>query len=73
MQVGDRFEEVKLSVKVVNGLKLLNSEKRDDVARDKTFIKALLVGLFGVKSIKNGEVDKHIVRFIKGESNLVSH
>lgn len=73
MQVSDRFEEVKLSVKVVNGLKELNSKKRDDDAKDKTFIKALLVGLFGVKNIKSGQVDKRIVRFIKGKSNLDSH
>lgn len=66
-----------MSVRVINGLKDLNSEeKRDNLSKDKIFIKALLVGLFGVKSIKNGEVDKHIVRFIKGKSKcfgFISH
>lgn len=68
MQVGDRFEEITLSVRVVNGLKYLNgNDKRDNVSKDKTFVKALFVGVFGVKAIKDGGVDKYIVRFIKGE------
>lgn len=68
MQVGDRFEEITLSVRVVNGLKDLNgNDKRDNVSKDKTFVKALLVGVFGVKAIKDGHVNKYVVRFIKGE------
>lgn len=68
MQVGNRFKEVYLPVRVVNGLKDLNGDdKRDNVSKDKMFVKALLVGLFGVKAIKDGDVDKYVVRFIKGE------
>lgn len=40
--------------------------KRDDATKDKMFIKAFLVGLIGVKQIKEGTVDKYVVRFIKG-------
>lgn len=42
-------------------------DNRDNVSKDKKFVKALLVGLFGVKAIKDREVDKYVVRFIKGE------
>lgn len=57
-----------MSIRVINGLKDLNGDfKRDNVSKDKSFIKALLVGLIGVTAIKNGDVDKYVMRFIKGE------
>lgn len=72
MQIGDHFQEVKLSVLVVNCLLKLNSEEnRDNVSKDKLFIKALLVGFFGVANIKADMVDKRLIRFMKGESSVL--
>lgn len=68
VQVGEHFEEIKLPARAVNGLKGLNSDgKRESTSKDKMFIKALLVGLSSVKGIKNGEINKRLIRFMKGK------
>lgn len=68
LQIGESFKEVGMAAEVVNILLMLNNEEnRGVVFKDKLFIKALLVGLIGLDNIKAKKVDKHIVRFIKGE------
>lgn len=60
-------EEITLPATVVKGLTQLNSEeKRENERFDKNFIKALLVGLIGVKRIKCHGVDSNVAKFIEG-------
>lgn len=60
-------KEVTLAAKIINGLKQMNtSVTRENQCFDKAFIKALLVGLIGIKEIKTHGVDTAVLNFIKG-------
>lgn len=48
------YKELTLAASVVNYLKMVNNESnRKDISLDKSFMKALLIGLWTVKTIKN--------------------
>lgn len=66
---GDRHDEIQLAAIVVNGLKRFNEgESRNNVLLDKAFIKALLIGLVGIKRLKSAEpIQKGVLNFIKGK------
>ncbi|XP_031626207.1 uncharacterized protein LOC116342655 [Contarinia nasturtii] len=61
------LEEITLSARAVNGLIKLN-ENRDDEGKDKTFLKALLIGIYTLKRIKESTVetiDRGVLEFVK--------
>lgn len=68
VQVGQEFEEIKLGVRVISGLIHLNElDRRNNVDFDKSFIKALLISVFSVETIKKSlELNKDSLKFIKG-------
>lgn len=58
--------EVKLSERVISGLIMLN-EDRKNAQKDKSFIKALLIGVNAMKDIKESKtLPKETIAFIKG-------
>lgn len=72
VKVENGFKEVKLKGRVVKFLLGLNTERRDDVAIDKAFIKALVISVFSVSTIKaNGMLQSELVDFMRGEQQLL--
>lgn len=69
VKMGDKYEKVRIGAHVVNGLINFNKpEKRADILIDKSFIKALLIGIVGLKRIKeNGKIEKGLIKFMKGK------
>lgn len=56
----------------MNGLKQLNGEgNREKIRFDKAFLKALLVGLLGVRETNSHGVDKDVSKFIKGKNTVI--
>lgn len=69
VKVGDGFQEVKLKGRIVKWLCDLNENKRNEQSIDKHFVKALLIAIFSVKTIKeNGALDVDLMAFINGIS-----
>lgn len=70
IEVNGIFEEIRMSAVLVKGLKVLNSpEKRHDILMDKSYLKALLIGMVGLTAIKSNEViEKGILDFMKREN-----
>lgn len=59
-------EEILLAVRVVTGLKKLNSEEKRQMQQyDKAFIKVLLVGFIGIQQIKERGINKDELKLIK--------
>lgn len=69
VKIGDTFKEVKMASVLVNGLQMFNeNENRKKSEFDKSFVKALIIGLCTKKSIENGEeINKDLLIFIKGK------
>lgn len=68
VKIDDQFKEIKMASLLVNGLKILNDgENRKQPGLDKTFVKALIIGLCTQKAIENGEqIHKDLLIFMKG-------
>lgn len=61
------FKEVKFSAQLINGLTMFNQPAlRQNVAYDKPFIKALIIGICTVQSIQNEEcIHKDFIKFVR--------
>lgn len=68
VKIDGEFKEVKMPAKLVKGLLSLNEgENRKNTDLDKTFIKALIIGLWTIKKVKTDErINKDFVLFLKG-------
>lgn len=65
------FKEISISTKAVEGLISLNQPgRRENEAKDKSFLKALLISVCSLKTIQclqpNQKPAKEMVNFIKG-------
>lgn len=72
IQVNGENHEVKIAAKVVNGLIALNQPgRRENIDKDNSFIKALLIAVCSLNRIKtlqaNENLPKGMKNFIKGE------
>lgn len=72
IEIDGKSREIRLAARVIDGLLLLNqSNRREDVSRDKSFIKALLISICSLKTIQNLEenerLNKSMLAFIKGK------
>lgn len=64
-------QEIKIATKVVDGLMSLNKPPhRNDIGKDKSYVKALLITINTLKGIQNmhenEKIPRHILGFIKG-------
>lgn len=66
--IDGQYQEVKMAALLVNGLLHLNKmENRGNANFDKTFIKALIIGLCTLKNVESSEpLKKDLLIFIKG-------
>lgn len=68
VEVLNGFTQVKLTGRIVQFCSGLNANRREDVTADLTFIKAMIVSVFGVKHVKAGSIlQVELVDFIKGK------
>lgn len=68
VKVDDHFTEMKMPALLVEGLLHLNgTENRKNANMDKTFIKALIIGICTIKAIQNNcQIHKDLLIFMKG-------
>lgn len=64
--------EVNIAARVVNGLHFLNEPgRREDMTKDKVFIKALLISVCKLTAIRelksNDQLPRELLAFIKGK------
>lgn len=72
IQINNKNQEVTLASRVISGLLWLNEpNRRENTEYDKTFIKALLIGICTLKTIQNlsenQRIPKGVLAFIKGK------
>lgn len=64
------FKEITLSARAVNGLIKFNEEYRNAAKMDKMFLKALFIGLYTLKRIREvteiSSIDQGVVQLAKG-------
>lgn len=66
--MNDNYKEVQLSIRAINVLIKLNTEKRNDGCADRTFIKALLIAICTIKNIQqNIRIQDGIMEFMHGK------
>lgn len=65
--VGQTYTEIKLSAQLLKGLSMFNQPNfRKNAAFDKSFVKSLLIGIFTVQAIRNGEkIHADLIKFIR--------
>lgn len=64
---------IRLPAKAVTGLLMMNEKKRSKKF-DISFLKAMLIGFFTLKKIKeNASMDEGILEIVKGKSNYFIH
>lgn len=71
IQIDGASHEVILAARVVDGLLFLNENgRREDVSKDKVFLKALLISVFSLSAIRalqpNQNLPRELLNFIKG-------
>lgn len=68
MHIGGVFQEKKIQASIMAILLNLNeNKKRGDANYDKAFIKALIIGLFSTKNVRDGKkMHDDLKAFIKG-------
>lgn len=68
LKIDGQYKELKMAALLVKGLLELNKdENRDNANLDKSFIKALMIGVCTLKKIENGDaIKKDLLIFIKG-------
>lgn len=70
VKIDGRFKELKMAAVMVDALRRFNDgDNRKNFARDKAFVKTLIIGLCGLKSIEDGEsVHQDLIIFIRGSN-----
>lgn len=68
VEVGSGIQFVKFKDSLIDFLIRLNTERRNDLASDKTFVKGLLIAVFSVQKIKEQQnLQTDLLGFIKGK------